>query len=105
MKTIPRMEIYVRWPEPYGAWNETMMQHCPEAEALVAVARSLCSPVPEECRSVSSFLSDSLAALDKALAALDRKARQTMPPYGEWCRKPEACRGKGYCPLAPTCGD
>jgi hypothetical protein len=26
-------------------------------------------------------------------------------PYGEWCRKPEACRDKGYCPLDPTCGD
>ena len=26
-------------------------------------------------------------------------------PYAEWCRKPEACAGKGYCPLDPTCGD
>lgn len=25
--------------------------------------------------------------------------------YGEWCRKPEACAGKGYCPLDPNCGD
>jgi len=25
--------------------------------------------------------------------------------YGEWCRKPAACAGKGYCPLDPTCGD
>ena len=27
------------------------------------------------------------------------------PPYGEWCRNPKACAGKGYCPLDPTCGD
>lgn len=26
-------------------------------------------------------------------------------PYGEWCRNPAACAGKGYCPLDPTCGD
>ena len=26
-------------------------------------------------------------------------------PYGEMCRKPDACRNKGYCPLDPTCGD
>jgi hypothetical protein len=26
-------------------------------------------------------------------------------PYREWCRNPAACRGKGYCPLDPTCGD
>ena len=25
--------------------------------------------------------------------------------YGEWCRKPEACASKGYCPLDPNCGD
>jgi hypothetical protein len=33
----------------------------------------------------------------------------TNPPdpraYGEMCRKPEACHGKGYCPLDPTCAD
>ena len=27
------------------------------------------------------------------------------PAYGEWCRNPDACKGKGYCPLDPTCGD
>jgi hypothetical protein len=27
------------------------------------------------------------------------------PPYGERCRNPDACKGKGYCPLDPTCGD
>jgi|ERR1700721_4821465 len=27
------------------------------------------------------------------------------PAYGEWCRNPAACAGKGYCPLDPTCGD
>ena len=32
-------------------------------------------------------------------------AGMSQRPYGEWCRKPEACAGKGYCPLDPTCGD
>ena len=30
---------------------------------------------------------------------------ESPPPYGEWCRNPGACKGKGYCPLDPTCGD
>ena len=38
-------------------------------------------------------------AVEAPLARIDDRA------YGEWCRKPEACRGKGYCPLDPTCGD
>ena len=25
--------------------------------------------------------------------------------YGEWCRDPAICAGKGYCPRDPTCGD
>lgn len=25
--------------------------------------------------------------------------------YGEWCRDPSACKGKGYCPKDPTCAD
>jgi hypothetical protein len=33
------------------------------------------------------------------------KRPEDRPPYGEWCRNPDACRGKGYCPLDPTCGD
>ena len=27
------------------------------------------------------------------------------PPYGPMCADPELCRGKGYCPRDPTCGD
>lgn len=29
------------------------------------------------------------------------------PPglYGEMCRDPNLCSGKGYCPRDPTCGD
>lgn len=27
------------------------------------------------------------------------------PPYGEMCRYPNLCEGKGYCPRDPTCGD
>ncbi len=34
-----------------------------------------------------------------------RTAARAHAPYGEWCRNPDACRGKGYCPLDPTCGD
>jgi len=26
-------------------------------------------------------------------------------PYGEWCRDPNLCVDKGYCPRDPTCGD
>ena len=33
------------------------------------------------------------------------RAGMSGRPYGEWCRNPEACAGKGYCPLDPTCGD
>lgn len=25
--------------------------------------------------------------------------------YSEWCRNPDACEGKGYCPLDPNCAD
>ena len=25
--------------------------------------------------------------------------------YGEWCRDPKLCAGKGYCPRDPNCGD
>lgn len=25
--------------------------------------------------------------------------------YGQMCRNPSACKGKGYCPLDPTCAD
>lgn len=39
------------------------------------------------------------APLSRKEAVVDDRA------YGEWCRKPDACRGKGYCPLDPTCGD
>lgn len=35
---------------------------------------------------------------------IDKRWRDTRA-YGEWCRKPAACAGKGYCPLDPTCGD
>ena len=34
-----------------------------------------------------------------------RKARKLNAPYGEWCRDPDLCAGKGYCPRDPTCGD
>jgi hypothetical protein len=30
---------------------------------------------------------------------------KSKTPYGEMCRDPSACAGKGYCPKDPTCGD
>ena len=39
------------------------------------------------------------------MPALEGAVTHEARPYGEWCRKPEACAGKGYCPLDPTCGD
>lgn len=45
---------------------------------------------------------DRCAVYFRARSALGRKFNS---PYKEWCRKPEACAGKGYCPLNPTCGD
>jgi len=33
------------------------------------------------------------------------RAARAHAPYGDWCRDPDACRGKGYCPRDPTCGD
>lgn len=40
----------------------------------------------------------------------ERLAHEPPPPakrgvYGEWCRKPEACEHKGYCPLDPACDE
>ena len=37
--------------------------------------------------------------------AVARIKKTERRPYAEWCRKPEACAGKGYCPLDPSCGD
>ena len=36
---------------------------------------------------------------------LRRNRLKLTAPYGEWCRDPDACVGKGYCPKDPTCGD
>ncbi len=35
----------------------------------------------------------------------DHLVKGWQPPYGEWCRDPRICEGKGYCPRDPTCGD
>lgn len=50
---------------------------------------------------------------DLAIAAIGRCSSITAVdildksslPYGVMCRRPKACRDKGYCPLDPTCGD
>ena len=36
---------------------------------------------------------------------LRRKRLKASSPYGEMCRDPTICAGKGYCPRDPTCGD
>ena len=33
------------------------------------------------------------------------KKKTAASPYGKWCRDPNLCAGKGYCPRDPTCGD
>ena len=42
---------------------------------------------------------------NRILAGIEAPLSRKDAPYGEWCRKPDACAGKGYCPLDPTCGD
>lgn len=46
---------------------------------------------------------------DAALDAIDWSGAPAeikhSPPYGEWCRDPKLCAGKGYCPRDPNCGD
>lgn len=34
-----------------------------------------------------------------------RRKKKLASPYGEWCRDPDLCAGKGYCPRDPNCGD
>lgn len=57
---------------------------------------------------------DKVSFSDKAVELIEcglfdyeeaERHEEAKPPYGEWCRNPEACKGKGYCPLDPTCGD
>lgn len=42
---------------------------------------------------------------DERMRMLRDELNKIIAPYGEWCRNPDACAGKGYCPLDPTCGD
>lgn len=37
--------------------------------------------------------------------ALETPLSRKDAPYGEWCRDPKLCAGKGYCPRDPNCGD
>lgn len=43
-----------------------------------------------------------ICALEAQIAA---ETPVSQRAYSEWCRKPSACAGKGYCPLDPTCAD
>ena len=41
----------------------------------------------------------------KGYTLSEAEAVMKLPPYGPMCRNPAACKGIGYCPLDPTCGD
>ena len=59
------------------------------------------------CNGVT-FHETSMKDMRKAIEAAILRIGATTPDpraYGEWCRHPSACAGKGYCPLVPTCGD
>lgn len=51
----------------------------------------------------SAFLNLPIRTL--AEAERDRSAAKQSSPYGEWCRDPKLCAGKGYCPRDPNCGE
>jgi len=52
-----------------------------------------------------STLAAEIADRQKRMDALLRVGTKRSSPYGEMCRDPDACAGKGYCPRDPTCGD
>ena len=71
-------------------------------KALLEIRGELHAALVQTIPSDDQIIMDHVRAADKiAQNALDWPKRA----YGEWCRKPEACAGKGYCPLDPTCGD
>lgn len=39
------------------------------------------------------------------VSAVRRWVAKQSSPYGSMCVDPELCKGKGYCPRDPTCGD
>lgn len=39
------------------------------------------------------------------IAKRDYDAHAPKGVYGEWCRDPQACAHRGYCPKDPTCAD
>ena len=59
----------------------------------------------ERCKMADTALAetDRLRSFDKRKRELAVLRRHL--PYGEMCRSPELCAGKGYCPRDPTCGD
>lgn len=62
-------------------------------------------PVVKEHRGPRLPLNRMLA--DHVIDAITAMGKQpkSSAPYGEWCRDPDLCDGKGYCPRDPTCGD
>lgn len=57
-----------------------------------------------------SFAEAELTKLDLPVPSdgwdiLTFQPKETAPPYGEWCRDPAICAGKGYCPKDPSCAD
>lgn len=53
-----------------------------------------------------NFMNDQFAEDDdERNERLRHKRLRKSAPYGEMCRNPDLCVGKGYCPRDPTCGD
>lgn len=92
--------------DPSGDWASAML--AAERFGLFAVTKYACVlrwwgdegwAVHNDSQWVAHDHSGPLA-ISRAILRLAPK-----PPYGDWCRDPKACDGKGYCPLDPTCGD
>lgn len=61
------------------------------------------SPIPAVVASAltARYASVAMASFEDALASGDT---EELPPY-PFCRTPEKCKGKGYCPADPSCDD
>lgn len=55
---------------------------------------------------IDQFRETEHARNERLICAIKRRIEaKRNSPYGEMCRNPDVCAGKGYCPLDPTCGD
>jgi len=75
-----------------------------EAEEIAASIAGVCREI-RRTRALAPLYADDKTPDEKAVKEALKANLTSVPPYGEWCRDPKACAGKGYCPLDPTCGD